>query len=949
MYIQHNILFAFCQEACYHKRCIMAKNTEKLYILDGNAILHRAWHALPPLTSRDGMLVNAAYGFLLVLLKLLRDEKPEYLAITFDKAGPTFRHEAYEAYKATRVKQPDELYAQIPILKKVLETMGFSIFEKEGFEADDVIGTIAEKVSKKGIETTIVTGDLDTLQLVRPGVRVFTFARGIKDSVRYDDAAVKARYGLAPSQMIDYKALRGDASDNIKGVRGIGEKTATELLQLFGSLEDVYDAIKKNSPKLKKVREKIIETLRAGEADALQSKDLVTIRCDVPIDFVFGDVKIKPFDREKLAPIFAELGFRSLFDKLPGAETQTTPPRSPSKEGEKIRGRAQGSAPHQKSEIKTILSTDEAKELVGRLKNETEVAIRVWPRPENTFDTRWAGVAVVLPEVAPPMGRPRAWFVPKEFVNELASFFLRKDITIVGHDLKTDWHALHPLLNFSVLSHPRERKIEDLMIASYLLNPGARKHDLGALVFEKFSKELAHENAQGTLLAPTTAHASIVADEECRYILALRPLLLDELKERNQLDLFYKIEMPLIPVLAAMESCGIKIDADYLNEMAGGMKKRITALTKKIYGLSGEEFNINSPAQLKVVLFEKLKIPAHVRKTAGGELSTAAGELEKLRGVHPVIDSIFEYRELSKLVSTYVDALPALVRKDTGRLHTTFNQTITSTGRLSSSDPNLQNIPIRTELGREIRKAFVAERGSVLVAADYSQIELRLAAVIGRVKKMRAAFAENADIHTATAAEVWNTSLEKVTKEQRRAAKAINFGLLYGMGPSSLAEGTGMSFAESKEFVQRYFDVYPEIKVYMDETKAFAVTQGYVETLFGRRRYLPDITSGVPQVRAAAERMAINAPIQGSAADLMKMAMIKIHEWIEKEYGFAPRAPVKMILQVHDELVFEVKKGLALKVGKQIKDSMETTHTLAVPIVVDVEIGKNWGELEKMI
>ncbi len=915
----------------------MIKNREKLYILDGNALLHRAWHALPPLTSHDGTLVNAAYGFLLVLLKLLRDEKPEHLAITFDKAGPTFRHAAYEAYKATRVKQPDELYAQIPILKKVLETMEIAIFEKEGFEADDVIGTIATLVSKKGIDTTIVTGDLDTLQLVRPGVEVFTFAHGIKDSVRYDDAAVKARYGLLPSQMIDYKALRGDASDNIKGVRGIGEKTATELLQLFGTLENLYEAIKKNSPQLKKVRERIVEILRVGEAEALQSKDLVTIRCEVPIDFVFEKVKLKPFDREKLVPIFAELGFHSLLNKLPGAEGETTPPRPPSKDG----GKAAAKKKVVESKAHTILSASEAREVVEKIKNEKEIVVRVGPRPEGVFDDRWIGAIL---EVAPPEVQPQGWFVSREFVRELAPIFENKKTIIVGHDLKTDLHALS-----GVRCQMSGVNLVDLMVASYLLNPGARNHDLAALVFLKFGKELPHENAQGTLLAPTVAQTSAALEVECRYLIELRLMLLDEIKERNQLDLFHKIEMPLIPVLASMERHGVKIDTDYLHDMATRMKRRIATITKKIHDLAGEDFNIASPAQLKVILFEKLKLNVKVRKTAGGELSTAAGELEKMRGMHPIIDFIFEFRELSKLVSTYVDALPTLVSKKTGRLHTTFNQTVAATGRLSSSDPNLQNIPIRTELGREIRKAFHAPRGAVLVSVDYSQIELRVVAAVVGVKKMSAAFRENVDIHTATAAEVWNTPLDKVTKEQRRAAKAINFGLLYGMGPSSLAEATGMSFAEAKEFVGRYFEVYPEIKTYMDETKALAVTNGYVETLFGRRRYLPEMTSGVPQVRAAAERMAINAPIQGSSADLMKIAMIRIHEWIEKEYGLADDAPVKMILQVHDELVFEVKKELAEVVALRVKDFMENVHKLAVPIKVDVEVGKNWGELEKMV
>lgn len=899
----------------------MAKK-ETLYVLDGNAILHRAWHAMPPLATKDGKLVNAAYGFLLVLLKLLREEKPAYLAVTFDKAGPTFRHEAYEAYKATRVKAPDELYAQIPILHDVLGALGTPIFEVTGYEADDLIGTIATKTAKKDVDTVIVTGDLDTLQLVGPRVRVYTFARGIKEAQIYDEKAVKARYGLAPEQLIDFKALKGDPSDNIKGVHGIGEKTATDLIQQFGSVEELYAALKKKSPKAQKLREKLVASLRAGEDDAKLSKDLVTIRRDAPIEFELRTARVGEPDREKLFALFQEFGFRSLIDKLPGAG------------GEPVDQSTSRPVKKKKTEYRLLRTAAEVATLAEELRRTECFVVRAVPRSDDIFSRGLIGVAFSWGEGA-------AAFVPREHLAALMPLLHDPKKIKIGHDLKRDLHYL-----WRDIDGP----LEDVMVASYLLAPGSRAHELPDLVFEHFGRELAPPPLQGALLAPLVADVYKQACEEADLIWQLRSRLLTELEARSQTKLFHEIEMPLIPVLAAIERYGVRVDVAYLKEMASTMHGKLAALSKKIYKLAGEEFNISSPAQLKKILFEKLKISAaRVRKTATGELSTAAGELERLRGAHPIVDLIFEHRELSKLVSTYVEALPELVRKETGRVHTTFNQTVTATGRLSSSNPNLQNIPIRTELGREIRKAFVAPRGYLLLSADYSQIELRIAAAIASVRRMMQAFRDGVDIHVATAAEIWNVPLEKVTKEQRRAAKAINFGIIYGIGPTSLAESAGISFAEAKEFIQRYFDVYPELLEYMDQMKAKAASVGYVETMFGRRRYLPEITSGVPQVRAAAERMAINMPIQGTATgDLAKLAMLAVHAWILEEFGIGNEAEVKMVMQVHDALVFEVKQSLAPRVAKKIKDLMEHVHEFQVPIVVDIEVGRSWGELKRI-
>ncbi|MDP3985747.1 MAG: DNA polymerase I [bacterium] len=907
----------------------MAK--QSLYIIDGNAILHRAWHALPPLATKDGMLVNAVYGFLLILLKLMRDEKPTHLAVAFDLAGPTFRHETYEDYKANRVKAPDELYDQLPILREILEAMKIPVYEKPGFEADDVIGTIATTAAKQ-IEVYIVTGDMDTLQLIGKNIFVYTFNRGIKEGQIYDAAAVRARFGLEPEQMIDYKALRGDPSDNIKGVKGIGEKTATELLQQFGTLENIFKAIKKSDPKTKKIRPRVLELLEEGEADAEMAKDLVTIRRTVSLEFSLKDALVEEPDREKLTIRFQELGFRSLIYKLPGAA-----------EAEAPKPRTRASA----KEVVSYTLLKNRAEVENWLKKNIAavVAIRLLPTPAHVFDRACQGIVVAT---AP----GQAVCVPCEYSALLEKLFSDASITKVGHDLKRDMHGY---ANLGLAVQP---PFEDVMVASYLINPGSRSHSLRDLMFEKFGRTLKEISDQGTLLPPRLEDLYAQACEEADYILRLRPLLIDTLIERSEEKLFREMEMPAVPILALMERTGIRIDTKFLDAMAKKMRKRLDELSTAMYEMAGEEFNINSPVQLKRILFEKLQISTkRVRKTAGGTLSTAASELERLRGTHPIIESIFEFRELSKLVSTYVEALPQLVSAEDKRLHTTFNQTIAATGRLSSSNPNLQNIPVRTELGREIRKAFVAEPGHQLISADYSQIELRIAAVIARVPRMMEAFRKGIDIHTMTASEIWNVPQDQVTKEQRYAAKAINFGIVYGIGSNSLAESAGISVAEAKEFIQRYFDLYPELQNYLDETKALALSLGYVETMFGRRRYLPEIASGVPQIRAEAERAAINHPVQGTATGvLIKMAMIAVHQLIEEEYANGVKrqassvkddeSPVRMLLQVHDALILEVRNDLVGPVAKKLKDIMEHVYTLPVPLLVEVEAGSSWGDLK---
>lgn len=898
-----------------------APKQEELLIIDGNALLHRAWHALPPLSTKDGTIVNAVYGFLSLLFNVLKSRTPAALAVTFDKAGKTFRHEAYEAYKATRVKQPDELYAQIPILKDVLKTLGLPVYEASGFEADDVIASIAELAAKrKNTRVTILTGDMDTMQLVTDRVHVLTPKKGISDTMEYGPEEVRARYGLDPDQMVDYKALRGDPSDNIPGVKGIGEKTATELLSAHGTLEKLFAALKKEKVVAKPG---ILEKLATGVEAAAESKKLVILVRDLDTGFVWEDARLKQSPRENAVAALGALGFRSLIGRLPPQlvdgqpETASTAPEARSTKTKK--GRA---APGERQIVETAAAAKDAARAVAAMKARAIFPARAADGTLEALAVSDGKATIIVsgPHAAPlieALGSGENWFAE-------AKPFLRS-LLLAGH-------GLVPVT-------------ADVGILSYLLNPGTRSHGLDAEWLERMGKELpVVPTAEGRLLAPNMAEIAPAAAARAEAIAHLVPLLRADIAERHQQDLLERIELPLIPILAEMEHAGITLDTAYLKKLSVEMHKKIDALTKKIHEIAGGEFNINSPLQLKEVLFEKLRIPTdRVKKTdSGAGLSTAASELEKLRGLHPIIDFISDYRELAKLTGTYVDALPLLVGKD-GRVHTTFNQTVAATGRLSSSDPGLQNIPMRGSYGPRIREAFVAAPGTVLLSADYSQIELRIVASLAGDKSFIAAFNAGEDIHTRTACEIWDVTPDKVDKDMRRKAKAINFGIIFGMGAQGLAQSGDMTFGEAKQALAKYFEVHKAIREFMDLQKGLARKLGYVETVFGRRRYLPEITSGIPFVRAGAERMAINHPVQGAEADLMKLAMIAVDQRLKKE-----KIAATMLLQVHDELVFEVKKSDAKELASLVSAEMEKVHRFAVPIVVNVEVGENWGEMKEL-
>jgi DNA polymerase I len=920
----------------------MPAKQKKIVIIDGNALIHRAFHALPPLTKKDGTLVNAVYGFTTILLRVLKDINPEYVAVTFDLKGPTFRHEEYKDYKATRKKQPDELYDQIPIIKDLVEAFNMPIYEEEGFEADDVIGTITRNkdLINKKIKSVIVTGDMDALQLVNDNTEVYTMRKGIADTITYDEKAVKEKYdSLGPDQMIDYKALRGDPSDNIPGVRGIGDKGAITLLKEFKTIEGIYESLKSEDKKSEKISERNKKLLLESKKDAKMSKMLATIVTNISFKFDLEKCKAGNYNREKVVSILQELGFKSLVNKIPFNETQGKIDLFSQKDTEPLL--------KLKKEFKyNLVDTPEKfTDFMKELSEQKAFAVDTETDSLNRFEAELLGISFSWKAGF-------AYYVKteKDFVYKLKPILEDESVKKYGHNIKFDMEVL------TQYDIAMQGIAFDTMIASYLLNPGSRQLKLDSVVFSELGHEMIPIEAligkkgkdQKTLKEVPIENVSHYACEDADFTFRLVKPLKKQLEEKVNLGLFEKIEMPLVSVLAEVEKNGIKIDPAFLKKMSTKFSREIKNLKEKIYKLAGSEFNISSPLQLKKILFENLEISTdNIKKTKTG-FSTAESELEKMRDLHPIIDLISQYREYTKLQSTYLDALPKLISKKSGRVHTSFNQTITATGRLSSSEPNLQNIPIRTEMGREIRKAFVANKGYSILAIDYSQVELRIVASLANDKKAIEVFNAGEDIHKRTAAEINGVSIEEVTKEMRYAAKEVNFGILYGMGAYGLAWRAHIDRNEAKEFIDKYFQAFEGIKEYLDNTKALAQSMGYVETLFGRRRYLPEINSGIPQVRNAAERMAVNMPVQGTAADLMKLAMIEVQKELENMKGNSEGKLAKMILQVHDELVFEVKDSHLESLAKEFKEIMETVYKLKVPIEAEAKFGKNWGDLKKL-
>lgn len=947
----------------------MAPKKPKLMIIDGNALIHRSFHALPAtMMTKSGEATNAVYGFTTVLIKAIKDLRPEYIALTLDKKAKTFRHEEYSDYKANRVSAPDELYGQIPRIKELADSFNIPIFEMDGYEADDLIGTIAKKVDAD-IEKVILTGDMDTLQLVNDHVQVYTMSRGITDSVLYDKKAVKDRYQLTPAQMTDFKALRGDPSDNIPGVKGIGEKIATDLLLEFKTLDNIYKFIETDSDPESKIKPRIIELLKEKKDDAYSSKKLATIYCEVPIDFELEQTKFSKLNQERIVDLLSELEFKSLLPRIKDLISnsrlqagQVSPDIDKFERNKSSFDYLLVNTPklfekffaalNRQNEFTFDTEITSFDPLTGKLrgisfswkeKQAYYLEINEAGRPDEKLPKRQANLSLFQKT----SDAIKASSNGHDWLQKLKPIFENGKIKKSGHNIKFDIRVMR--------AHGVEtRGIDfDTMIASYVLNPGTRQHNLDALTFselgfEKISKEdlLGKGKDKKNFSNIETEKLSLYSCEDADFTHRLFLKLHKQIKEQSLEKLFFNIEMPLIRILANMEDNGIKIDKKYLSVIGAKVEKRIEAIEKEIWKLAGIRFNISSTQQLRDVLFNKLLISAEgVNKIKTG-LSTSADVLAKLKGSHPIIELIQEFRELSKLQNTYIESLPSLENRTTRRIHTSFNQAVTATGRLSSTDPNLQNIPIRTELGKEIRRAFIADKGYKLVSFDYSQIELRLAAHMSGDKKMIEAFKNNVDIHSATAAEINEVALQDVTRSMRREAKAINFGILYGQGPHGLSQTADIPYERAKKFIEHYFQSYPGIKDYVSKSIEDARENGFTETLFGRRRFLPEINSSVVTVKKGAERMAINTPLQGTAADMIKAAMIEIYKTLISPHRQDGNKSIKMLLQVHDELLFEIAENRIDESMDKIRYIMQNVIKLKVPILVDVSVGDNWGEMK---
>jgi DNA polymerase-1 len=897
-----------------------------LVLFDGNALLHRAFHALPPLTVRQtGESVGAVYGFALMLLKVVNELKPSHYAIAFDMKGPTFRHELFDQYKAHRPETPQELIGQLGRVKQLVSAFNIPIFELQGYEADDILGALSQQASQKDIDTVIVTGDADTMQLVSPRVKVLypKPKGGFSNPSLYDETAVAEKYGVEPEQITDLKGLVGDPSDNIPGVSGVGAKTAAKLLEQFGSIEQIYEHIDEVTPP------KLQNLLRENEAIARQSKELATIVTQMPVTLKLDDCRVSQYDRNKVTGLLRELEFASLLSKLPQAEAEAADIEAKPPQGE----------------YKIVSEAADLDNLVKRLTEAKSFA----------FDTETTGLDPMAAKLvglsfAPAEGE--AYYIPVgheglEAISQLALAEVVARLKPVMEDEKLAKLAHNGKYDMTVLAEHGlnvQNLTFDSMIAAYLL--GEKSMGLKNLAFARLAIEMtpiAELIGKGAKTIPmshvdiarTADYASADADMTLRLAKVFEP----ELREQGLWKLFTEVEMPLTPVLMSMERTGVALDVDLLKEMSRRLGEQLATLENNIYESVGHQFNINSPQQLSSVLFEELGLPT-ARKTKGG-YSTGAAILEELRGDYAIAGLILDYRQLSKLKSTYIDALPGLVNPRTGRVHTSFNQTRTATGRLSSSDPNLQNIPVRGEMGKEVRQAFIAPQGSLLLSADYSQIDLRALAHLSRDESLTSAFRHDEDIHSTTAAQVFGVDPEKVTPEMRRTAKTVNFGVIYGMSDYGLEQASGLTREEAAAFISAYFEKDPGVKQYLESTKEKARKDGYVQTILGRRRAIPEINHANRQLREAAERMAINMPVQGTSADIIKVAMINLEQEITKR-----QLKSKMLLQVHDELIFEVPQAEVDQMSKLVPELMSTAITLSVPLKVDVKTGPNWGDLE---
>jgi len=960
---------------------------ERLFLLDGMALAYRAYFTFisRPLRNSKGENTSAIYGFITALMKILEEEKPEHVAVVFDTRHPTFRHKMFAPYKATREKMPEDMAAQMDKLKNVVEAFNVPLLELPGYEADDIMGTLAKKAEREEIETYLVTGDKDFMQLISPLVKMYKPGKRGDEWEILDEASVIDKFGVTPDNVIDVLGLTGDKSDNVPGVPGIGEKTAIPLVRQYGSIENILKHLEEIP------QGGLKEKLRQNKEMALLSKKLVTIDTNTPIEVDIHHLRAKQRDDEKLRSLFSELEFTSLLRKL--SKTVVRVGEATDFDVAKLELADIGSDEHS---YHLISSKNEFEALVGELEKakmfvfDTETTSTDPLRAElvgmsfavKPLEAWYVPIAEAHKQMSaenlhsliesdlfgenpgsrikdqssiphPPSSIPnQTGFSSRYVFNSLSPIFSNSSIKKVGQNIKYDMLVL--------ASYGIEVKgvAFDTMVANYVLRQDG-KHNLDALAAEHLSyRMISYDELTGTgrdrkpLRAIDVEKVAQYSAQDADITFRLYEVLKGKLDRQQLTQLCEQVEFPLISVLADMELAGVSLDVGFLKDLSKELERMLDNATSDIYSLAGEEFNINSTQQLSKILFEKLNLAA-VRKTKTG-FSTDVGVLETLRHEHPIIEKLLDYRQLQKLKSTYVDALPALINPETGKVHTSFNQTVAATGRLSSSDPNLQNIPIRTEIGRSIRRAFVPRKpGNLILSADYSQIELRVMAHVSGDQGLAAAFRNGEDIHATTAAKVFGVKPSEITRDMRRKAKEVNFGIMYGIGPYGLATRLDVSQAEGKEIITRYFERFPKVHQYIYDTIAKARQDGYVSTLLGRRRYLPDINSRNGNVRSNAERQAINMPIQGTAADMIKLAMVRIHSETQNHSSHSQKSgklrpkskfEIRMLLQVHDELVFEVTQSFESKAKSIIADCMKNALPLSVPVEVEIGIGKNWLE-----
>jgi len=850
---------------------------EKLTLIDGNALLYRAFYALPPLTNSQGTPTGAIYGFTRILWKLLKEEKPDYLACAFDKGKKTFRHKEYKEYKISRPKMPSDLAAQISPTKEIVKGLGIPIFESDEYEADDLLGTLAKKGEGKGLKVEIFTADKDAFQIVSPSIYILRPKKGISDTQIFGEENVKKKFGISPSQVPDFLALTGDSSDNIPGVPGIGPVSATQLIREFGNLENLMNNLDKLSLKRRKL-------LSKHKKQAELSKRLATIITSLPLKIDLEELKIKKPKKEALLPLFEKLEFRELIKEFIPSISQ-------------------------KIDFQEIKSVKDLKKISPLLKKAPFVL--VVDKEENE-------IALSLKEETV-YRLPLTQLNKGPLLNELILLLEDPQIKKIGDNLK------QTILDLKEWGINLRGENFDVQIAAYLLKPSASNYSLENLSLEYLGINISEK--------PSPVERAWVIGK-------LYPFLERKLKKEALWNLFIKVEMPLVYILSKMQERGIKIDRSVLGDFLKKIEKKRKEVEEEIYEEAGERFNLNSPKQLGDILFGKLHLPP-IKQTKTG-YSTDEEVLETLSILNPFTAKILKYRRLFKLESTYIKPLPELINPKTGRIHTSFNQTVTSTGRLSSSQPNLQNIPIKEKISEELRLSFIAEEGYLFLSADYSQIELRILAHLSKDTNLKSAFAKNEDIHRQTAAEIFNILPLQVTPQMRRQAKVVNFGIIYGMSPYGLSRELGISQKKAEDYIEEYFKRYPKVKEYIDKTLKQAREKRYVTTLLGRRRYIPEIISSKKKEREFAERIAINTPIQGGAADLIKLAMVNLDARFKEE-----NINAYLILQIHDELLFEVLKEEISRTRKIVKEEMEKAINLSVPLLVNTKVGKNWGEMRE--